>query len=176
MYGTLMFGPLSATSGRQQTAAFGQLGPQSPRMNLMTTLAFARLLVVVLFSTYLVDASAGQPISRSAAVALAQKFVAENGYTDIPKGEVKEKLDPESIEWNGSRKEVLASRFNTLRRLAIGIKDGAKSNTDGWSVAFDYVAGGASSKNCRVVTMDRDGANIRMQHVDGIRSYFAGFD
>ena len=145
-------------------------------MNLVRSFAFTRWFVLILLSTVILDASAAPPITRDAAVALAQKFVAENGYADLPIGETKAQLDLESIEWDGRRERVLASRFNTLKRLAIGIRVGAKGQADGWSVAFDYVKGSESSPTCRVVTMDTDGANIRMQHVAGIRAYFAGFD
>lgn len=142
----------------------------------MRVFAFVRLFVFLLFSAICVGASGADALTKSAAVTLAEKFVAENGYTDLPGGEAKRKLDPESLERSDSREAVLAGRFNTLERSAIGIKGEARSKTDGWSVAFDYVGGGVSSSTCRVVTMDRDGTNIRMQHVDGLRPHFAGFD
>ena len=72
---------------------------------------------------------------------------------------------------------MLGQRHNTLRPKAIGAKRGRRGDKDGWSIAFDYataVRGGRDS--CRVVTMNSDGSNIRIEHVDGIRSYFAGFN
>lgn len=142
----------------------------------MRAFAPLRLFALSLFLVHLVDATAAEPLSKSAAVTLAQKFVAENGYTDLPRGQVKDKLDSESLEWSDVRETILASRFNTLSPIAIGVKAGAMGKAEGWSVAFDYVGRGASAAGCRVVTMDRDGSNIRMQHADGIRTYFAGFD
>jgi hypothetical protein len=142
----------------------------------MRVLGSARVFVVALLSTLSIEASSAQALTKNAAVTVAQKFVVENGYTDAPRREVKDKLDPESLELSAGRDSVLSGRINTLRRVAIGIKFGAKYKAAGWSVAFDYVGGGPSPRNCRVVTMDEDGTNIRMQHVDGIRSYFAGFD
>ena len=67
-------------------------------MNLVRSFAFTRWFVLILLSTVILDASAAPPITRDAAVALAQKFVAENGYADLPIGETKAQLDLESIE------------------------------------------------------------------------------
>ena len=142
----------------------------------MRAFAPIRLFALILFLVHFMDATAAETLSKSAAVTLAQKFVAENGYTDLPSSQVKDKLDSESLEWTDVRETILASRFNTLRPSAIGVKAGAMRKAEGWSVAFDYVGHGASPAGCRVVTMDSDGANIRMQHADGIRTYFAGFD
>ena len=119
----------------------------------------------------------GQVLSQKAAIALAEKFIAQNGYTNAPPAMIRQRLDFESIERADSRSKMLEQRHNTLQPRAIGAKQGRRGDKAGWSIAFDYVPtirGGRDS--CRVVTMDRDGSSIRIEHVDGIRSYFAGFN
>jgi len=119
----------------------------------------------------------GQTLTQKAAVALAEKFIADNGYTAASSSPVKQQLDFESLERTDNRAEMLKQRHNTLQPKAIGAKTGRKGSKAGWSIAFAYaswVRGGQDS--CRVVTMDGDGSNIRIEHVDGIRKYFAGFD
>jgi opacity protein-like surface antigen len=113
--------------------------------------------------------AAGQSLSKEEAVELAEQFVRENGYTDASEREIKRQLDLESIEWSNDRRDLLEERRATLAATAIGVK----STRDGWGVAFDYVQ---SSGACRVVTMMVDGSDIRMQHQDGIREYWLGFD
>ena len=118
-----------------------------------------------------------QPLSQEAAVALAEKFIAENGYTNAAPDRLKEKLDFESIERAPTRDEMLRRRQNTLRPKAIGAKTGRKGSKDGWSIAFDYVqAFRGDQDTCRVVTMNADGSDIRVEHVDGFRKAFAGFN
>ncbi len=103
------------------------------------------------------------------AVMLAEKFVRENGYTDVPGYELKASLDLENIEPDSERSKILATRHNTLLPNAIG----AKPRLPGWSVAFDYAHPRLrAQKICRVVTMNADGTGILMQHSDGIRKYF----
>jgi hypothetical protein len=119
----------------------------------------------------------GQSISKESAVVLAEKFVAENGYTNLPAENVKPELDPESIEWNTTREKILEFRFNTLKPRAIGIKREHRNGPDGWSVAFDYTSPPPVEPGiCRVVTMKEDGSDLHMQHKAGIRTYFTGFD
>ncbi|MGH6754048.1 MAG: hypothetical protein ACREO0_00455 [Pseudoxanthomonas sp.] len=118
-----------------------------------------------------------QALSRENAVALAEKFVAENGYTNAAPSRIKDRLDSESIEWASNRDEILRLRFNTLQPIAIGAKHGRKGVETGWSIAFDYVSGTPGERDaCRVVTLDSDGSNMRIEHVGGIRKYFFGFD
>lgn len=113
-------------------------------------------------------------LSKEEAIRIGERFVLENGYTSAPPELIKQQLDHESIEWQGDRKEMLQHRYNSLKPKAIGAKRGRKGETAGWSVAFDRVAGDSSSPaTCRVVTMDDDGSNMRMEHVDGVRNAFA---
>ena len=69
-------------------------------------------------------------------VALAERFVLENGYTDAPQSELKAQLDLESIELSDRRADLLESRWNSLRPDAMGIK----ATDVGWGVGFYYVS------------------------------------
>jgi hypothetical protein len=118
---------------------------------------------------------AAESITVETAVKVAEEFVAKNGYTNVPASDVKAVLDNERIERTTDRRDQIQQRFNTLLPKAIGAKKGRKGSPDGWSVAFDYTSGKGSSETCRVVTMNSAGSDIRVEHVDGIRSYFIGF-
>ena len=146
------------------------------RLASMSAVVSVRPFAIALVAMLVACAAIAQPLTKVAAIALAEKFIAENGYTKLPTSKLKSALDPESLEWGFSRDKTLAHRFNTLNGRAIGIKSGGKGEADGWSVAFDFAGGRVSSTSCRVVTMEKDGSNLRVQHVDGIRTYFAGFD
>ncbi len=116
------------------------------------------------------DARSAEPlkqVSSESAVKIAEQFIRQNGYTNAPDSTIKSKLDHESIEWANSRAELLEARSNSLQASAIGIQ----ATGDGWGVAFDYVD---HPGNCRVVTMRKDGTQLRMQHQDGIRAFWVG--
>ncbi len=118
-----------------------------------------------------------QVLSKLDATALAEKFVVENGYTSASPERVKRQPDFESVERTDNRSEMLQQRFNTLLSKAIGAKQGRKGSAVGWSIAFEYTLTVANMHDiCRVVTMNDDGSNMHMEHVDGFRKFFAGFD
>ncbi|MYM26435.1 hypothetical protein GTP46_27790 [Duganella sp. FT135W] len=135
-----------------------------------------KLIAGLSFALACLHASANESIAVERAVRIAEHFVAENGYTNLPESRVKEVLDNEAIEWRPGRSERLAQRYNTLRPKTIGAKKARKNGTPGWSVAFDYMSPTGNSNECRVVTMDANGRDVRVEHVDGIRSYFLGFE
>ena len=117
-----------------------------------------------------------QSISQEAAVALAEKFIAENGYTKAAPDQIKQQLVFESIERANTRNEMLRHRNNTLQPKAIGAKKGRRGSSEGWSVAFDHASVSRGGEDtCRVVTMNAEGSDIRIEHVDGFRKAFAGF-
>ena len=115
------------------------------------------------------------PSDKAKAIATAEQFVKDNGYTDASENVLKSRLDHESLEFGQNRAEMVKIRFNTLRPKAIGIRKGKKGATPGWSVAFEYTKSD-SPDTCRVVTMNPDGTDIQMQHVDGLLPYFKGFE
>ena len=113
-----------------------------------------------------------EELRQPQAIELAETFILENGYTDAPREEIKERLDFESLEWMVDRQQLLQQRFDSLRREAIGIRPRRRGGP-GWSVAFAFVHHGAH--RCRVVTMNPDGTQIRIEHVDGLTLGFLGF-
>ena len=108
--------------------------------------------------------SQAKTLSRQQAVRAAEKFIIENGYTNLPPMSDTSKLTLESIEWTSDRKRILKQRHNSLERKAYGFLGNSKGKP-GWTIAFRY----KNSRNKdagRAVTMDVDGKNKRMQHVD----------
>ncbi len=104
-------------------------------------------------------------ITETEAIKIAENFIIENGYTDLPAMSDKKNLVFESIEWSSDVEEILKERHNTLQKKAYGILNGRKGNTVGFTVVFLFVDN-SIKKTGRAVTMDLDGKNIRVEHVD----------
>ncbi len=124
-------------------------------------------------TTVLFDAPSPQtktvlPLTERQAVEFAEKFIADNGYTDLPADQ--KNFTHESIESDSNTAEILKSRFKTLENKAFGISRGRRSQQPGWTVVFRYRQNREeqSKKNGRAVTMDIDGTNPRVEHVDFI--------
>ena len=105
-------------------------------------------------------------LTQSEAVALAERFIAENGYTDLPPD--KTKLSYETIEWESNVDLMLKQRHNTLERRAYGVRRGGKGES-GWTVAFRYKRHPGATG--RAVTMNLDGTKARVEHQDFILRY-----
>ncbi len=91
-------------------------------------------------------------IDVTQAIAIAEKFVHDNGYTDF-KPDDPGKLTPESIEWT-ERDTWIDRRFNTIRSRAIGYSKGAESYFDGWTIGFELTNPG-NRNDGRAVTNGR---------------------
>lgn len=104
------------------------------------------------------------PISREAAIQIAEDFIADNGYTDLPPVEDRSKLSFESIEWEPDLDEMLRLRHNSLEKTAFGTSRGIWRDPLGWTVAFRYKNG--DDVRGRAVTMSSKGENIRVEHKD----------
>ena len=115
----------------------------------------------------LVAHSQKRRLTQSEAVALAEQFIAQNGYTDLPPD--KTKLSYETIEWESNVDRILQQRHNTLERRAYGVRRGRKGGDPGWTVAFCYK--GHCGTTGRVVTMNLHGTEPRVEHVDFILRY-----
>ena len=122
--------------------------------------------VLVLLSIVVVAPSQKRRLTQSEAVALAEQFIAQNGYTDLPPD--KTKLSYETIEWESNVSRMLQERHNTLERHAYGVRRGRKGGP-GWTVAFRYK--GHAGATGRAVTMNLDGSEPRVEHVDFILRY-----
>ena len=58
-------------------------------------------------------------LTQSEAVALAERFIEQNGYTDLPPD--KTKLTYETIEWESNVDTMLQNRHDTLERRAANL-------------------------------------------------------
>lgn len=112
--------------------------------------------------------SQARSLARAQAVRAAEAFVVANGYTDLPPMSDTSKLSFESIEWSSDRKEILKQRRNSLERKAYGFLSSSRGKP-GWTVVFRY-KNSRNTRTGRAVTMDLDGKNKRVQHVDFILS------
>ena len=127
----------------------------------------ATLLLLLLLS--LGCKSQAKVLSRQQAVHAAERFIVENGYTNLPPMSDTSKLTFESIERYSDPKEILELRRNSLERKAYGFVGTGKGKS-GWTIVFRY-KNLRNSKTGRAVTMDLDGRNKRVQHVDLILRY-----
>ena len=100
-------------------------------------------------------------LSKEGAIALAEAFVAAQGYTDVKPDLSKVKVQFEKDEYASSAEGVLQYRHNTLRPKAIGARqyEGKK-----WLVGFAYAW--EEDNIARAVTMDSIGSKIFMQSQD----------
>lgn len=109
------------------------------------------------------------------AIRLAEEFVKRNGYTEL--SAEKDKLSYEIEEPSTDIEEILKSRRNTLEPKAFGVSSHSKSG-EGWTVIFKYneeylktVTEMDLSNRGRAVTMDKNFAEIEMQHKDFFLEY-----
>lgn len=107
-------------------------------------------------------------LSEAQAVELAEKFIAQNGYTDLPPE--KDKIVHESIELVSNVDVMLKRRHNTLEREAYGLSRGRKNGSPGWTVVFRRSGDNGTGKLGRAVTMNLDGRKMRVEHVSFILS------
>ena len=109
-------------------------------------------------------------VTEAQAVRLAEQFIAQNGYTDLLPD--KEGLTYESIEWTRDADKILQTRRDTLERRAYGIARNRKDDSPGWTVVFRYKppAYPEMRDSGRAITMNIDGSDIRVEHVDFILS------
>ncbi len=106
------------------------------------------------------------------AVYLAECFIIQNGYTDLPPIADKSKLTPENL-FPGTDEEGLKMRHDSLERKAYGYE---RSEIYGgsWVVMFRYKSrpnpadfyNGKMYESGRAVTMDFFGRRLRVRHTD----------
>ena len=110
-------------------------------------------------------------MTQAEAVALAEQFIAQNGYTDLPPD--KTKLSYENIEWESDVDRLLKQRHNTLERRAYGFLQSRKSNKSGWTIVFRYKnpSGRQARATGRAVTMNLDGSSPLVEHEDFFLRY-----
>ena len=127
--------------------------------------------ILLLLSVAVVVQSQKGQLTQSEAVELAEKFIAQNGYTDLPPD--KTKLTYETIEWEGNVDKMLEQRHDTLERRAFGFRSGRKGGEPGWTIVFRYKHADDPQTKAkgRAVTMNLDGSKPRVEHVDFILKY-----
>lgn len=121
-------------------------------------------------------------LPEAKAIRIAEEFVAQNGYTNLPVD--KDKIVYETVEFGNNLDELLKFRANTLEHKAYGIlykATGTKMGEKGWTVVFqsinvsdDYYKSISrqSGKQVtrenhpigRAVTMDANFQNLLMEH------------
>jgi hypothetical protein len=114
----------------------------------------------------------GVPLDEQTAIQVAEKFIADNGYTDLPPMSDTSQLAHESIEWQSDAKQMLQLRQNTLERKAFSFSQNRQGGKMGWTIGFRYKGGTEGVGRVvmeelgRAVTMDLDGGNMRVEHVE----------
>jgi hypothetical protein len=111
-------------------------------------------------------------ITAEEAVILAECFIIQNGYTDLPPMEDRSRLTPESVD-PGTDERGMEMRHDSLERRAYGFMQG-DIHGDGWTIAFRYrrspdrvrYYGDRLDVLGRAVTMDAYGRRMRVQHSD----------
>ena len=115
-----------------------------------------------------------RPLTRDEAIQVAEAFVRRNGYTDYRPGPDQVLDSNELFDEARPREEILDSRANTLEASAVGaIPVGRTGLEAGWTVAFERrktlwqrLLGARRDERGRVVTMNSDGTNVEMAHMD----------
>ena len=137
---------------------------------------YASVVLVIILVGLPSTAQVRKQLTEAEAIQIAEKFVADNGYTDLPPVQDKTKLSYESID-SSDPDQRLKGRYNTLERKAYAVARGNVSK-DGWIIVFRYNPNNEQYRRVipnyeqfikgvgRAVTMKTDGSNIRMQHQD----------
>ena len=127
--------------------------------------------ILLLLSVVVVAHSQKHTLTQSEAVALAERLIAQNGYTDLPPD--KTKLSYETIEWESNVDRMLQNRHDTLERRAYGVRAGRKGREPGWTVVFRYKHPHDRQMQLkgRAVTMNLDGSEPRVEHKEFILRY-----
>ena len=115
---------------------------------------------------------ASRKVSAEEAVLLAECFIIQNGYTDLPPMEDETKLTPESV-FPGTDEYGMQMRHDSLERRAYGIAADERYG-EGWTVLFRYrnkpdeveFYGETLTRIGRAVTMDAHGERMRVEHSD----------
>lgn len=133
-------------------------------------------LSLALLAVNALAAESPKKINEKESVEIAEKFIADNGYTTAPG---LKKLTDESLANGGTDAEERALRHNTLEPKAYGTIPSAKMADAGWTVVFQYsqevreksrAGEGKDSIDDRgvgrAVTMDSHGHHVVVQHKD----------
>ena len=135
------------------------------------------LFTIIVFGIIWVFTSSFQmtnELTKEQAIELAEKFIIDNGYTNLPAN--KTKLNYELLDENDVDK-LIARRKNTLHKKAFCISE----NEERWDVGF--LSTSVDLKNLdsekrksdlsgRAVIVMKNGKEIRIAHKEPLFSYF----
>jgi hypothetical protein len=106
----------------------------------------------------------------SKAVRLAEQFIADNGYTDLPPN--RGRLSYENVEYAESTEEMLGFRHDTLERHAYGYLRGGHGSNKGWTVVFLHKRCFDDCKGIgRAVTMNENFGELLVEHKSFVLKY-----
>ena len=90
----------------------------------------------------------------------AERFVVEQGYTELPSLTDTTLMVSEGIEWSSSKAEWRSQRHGSLEPRAVGVCTDPKDYP--YTVVFRY----RKARGARGVTLDAAFGSLRMQHQD----------
>src|ERR1051325_1677098 len=96
---------ITATAGDLLARIQLAMKRMKPPLRIVATMLLLQLVVVV------AEAQKRRPLTQAEAVALAEQFIEQNGYTDLPPD--KTKLSYETIEWESNVDKMLEQRHDT---------------------------------------------------------------
>src|SRR5262245_59655886 len=129
---------------------------------------YVALIILPLISGAPAVSQTKKKLTEAEAIQAAEKFIADNGYTDLPPIADKTKLAYESVEWASDSDELLKQRHNTLERKAYGLRNNGRLMKPGLTIVFRRTD---KCRDCKIefgrwVTMDPYGRNMRVEHKD----------
>ena len=112
-------------------------------------------------------------LTAEEAVAAAECFIIQNGYTDLPPIADRSKITPESL-WGLTDDEGMKRRHDSLERQAYSYERNPEFLGHSWRVMFRYkphpktveFLGDRINDEGRAVVMDLDGKFIHIQHAE----------
>ena len=130
---------------------------------MVNKMRFILLFSFVLVLAFSCSSKRNRILTEDEAIARAEEFIKDNGYTDLPPTEDKSRLVPEPV-FGGTDEDELKLRHNTLQAKAYGIIQGGRTG-EGWYVVFRYNSNNAENYG-RAVSMNGSGENLKVEHQD----------
>src|SRR5262245_53743607 len=93
---------------------------------------YVALIILPLISGAPAVSQTKKKLTEAEAIQVAEKFIADNGYTDLPPIADETKITYETVERASSTDELLKQRYNTLERRAYGLRYNGQLTRPGW--------------------------------------------
>jgi len=117
-----------------------------------------RLIILCFVISILISCGTSR-LTENEAIRLAEKYVAEQGYTDKKIQIDTAKIEPDIVEQVMLPSGILQMRYNTLKPKAVFNSKGQRK----WTVGFQNTR---DSTRFRIVRIYRNGKRIEMEHQD----------